>query len=106
MDYAVCLIAGRQYIVRPNQIIEVNKLSHKAEENFTVDTVLLMVNGDKVSVGAPYLKDTLEFEHLGLVKDKKIRVATYKAKSNYHRVIGSRAQKSRIRLVEKSVKKA
>lgn len=105
MNYAVCQIKGRQFIVKPNQIIEVDKLGIEESNTLVVNEVLLMVDGDKVEVGSPFLKTPLTFDVLETIKKDKIRVASFHAKANYRKVKGSRAQKTRIRLaVTKPVK--
>lgn len=107
MQYIVCQIGGRQYLVKPNDIIEVDRLSDEIK-NLSVDKVLLSVDGNKVEVGKPYLKKTVNFEIVETVKKPKIRVATYKAKSNFRKVKGDRREVTKIKLVEESkvVKKA
>lgn len=102
MQYAVFQIGSRQYKISPGQTIEVDKISTPGILH--VDKVLLAVDGEKMEVGNPYLKKVLQFEVVENVKKAKIRVATYKAKANHRRVIGSRREVSRIKLVE-SVKK-
>lgn len=104
MDYTVFELSGKQYLIKPGQIIEVDKLSDS--KAITVDKVLLSVLGSKVEIGKPYLKKSLEFEVLGNKKGAKIRVATYHAKANYRRVKGSRKEMTKIKLATKdSVKK-
>ena len=110
MQYTVCEISGRQYMIKPGQVVEVDKLP-EGMKKLAVDKVLLEAEEGKVEVGKPYLKKTLEFEVLGNVKKPKVRVATYKAKANYRRVVGQRREVSQIKLVEdktteKPVKKA
>ena len=100
MNYAICQIGSRQYLVKPGQIIEVDKLADE-QKSFALDKVMLMVNGDKIELGQPYLNETLDFEVVDSVKKPKIRVAKYKSKANYRRVSGQRQEVSRIRLVEK-----
>lgn len=100
MKYAVCEIAGRQYIVKPGEDLEVDRLD--AEKNLVVDKVLLMVDKNKVEVGTPYLRTQIEFEVLGSFKGPKIRVASFHAKANYRRVIGSRRHLTKIRLAQES----
>lgn len=107
MQYAVCEISGRQYTVKPDQTLEVDYLGDI--KSLTVDKVLLMVNGEKLEVGTPYLKTSLEFEVLGSKKLEKVRVAKYSAKANYRKVKGQRREVSLIKLAEegkKEVKKA
>ncbi len=105
MNYAVCQIKGRQFIVKPNQIIEVDKLNLEDNKSLVVNEVLLMVDGDKVEVGSPFLKTPLTFDVLETIKKDKIRVAKFHAKANYRKVKGSRAQKTRIRLAGSEVVK-
>src|SRR3989344_87873 len=99
MQYLVCQIGGRQYLVKPHEVVEVDKLSEDIK-TLVVDKVLLAVDDSKVEVGKPYLKKSVGFEVLEHLKKPKVRVATYKAKANYRRVIGSRREVSRIRLAE------
>lgn len=95
--YAVVEIAGRQYKVVPNQELVVNKLDQ--EGFFECDKVLLKADGDKLSVGMPYLKDKIKFEVVEQVRGKKIRVSIFHAKANYRRTTGSRSQNTKIRVV-------
>lgn len=103
MQYAVCEISGRQYLVKPGQTIEVDKLNTE-DKTLSVEKVLLLVEGSEVKIGAPYLKENLSFEVLGNVKKAKVRVATFHAKANYRRVKGQRREMTRIKLVEEQVK--
>lgn len=109
MQYAIFEINNRQYMVKPGQIVEVDRLP-QGPKSLTVDKVLLLAEDGKVEIGAPYLKKTLNFTVLGDIKKVKIRVATYKAKANYRRVIGQRTVVTKIQLAgekeEKAVKKS
>lgn len=106
MEYAVCEISGRQYLVKPGDIVEVDKLAADAK-SFLVDKVLLISGKDEIKIGMPYLKETLDFEVIGHIKKPKIRVATYKAKANYRRTKGQRRVMTKVKLIEKeSVKKS
>lgn len=101
MQYAVCQIGGRQYLVKPGQTLEVDKL--KNERSLTVDKVLLIVDSGKVEMGRPYLKTVINFEVLGNVRKDKIRVATYKAKANFRRVKGQRSEMTKIKILEEKI---
>lgn len=96
LEYAVCEIGGRQYLIKPNQVVEVDRL--KAEGKIVIDKVLLTGENGQIKIGKPYLDMGLNFEVLGEVRKPKIRVATYKAKANYRRVKGARTLVSRIKL--------
>lgn len=103
MGFVIFQLGGRQYLARPRQILEVDKLPGN-QKTLSVDKVLLEVSDSKVEIGKPYLQKTLNFEVLGNVKKEKIRVATYKAKANYRRVKGQKREMSRIRLMDETEK--
>lgn len=104
MDYAICEISGRQYLVKPGQTIEVDKLNAEGK-SFSVDKVLLVSDKGEIRVGTPYLKDVLSFEVLGDIKKAKVRVATYHAKANYRRVKGQRREVTLLKLAAKEAAK-
>lgn len=89
MEYAVVVLSGRQYLIRPGETIKVDKLA--PGKSISVNEVLLAVDGENVEIGTPYLKETIEFEVLGDKVQDKIRVAKYSAKANSRRVKGHRA---------------
>ncbi len=96
LKYAVVEIAGRQYKIEPGQKFRVNFLGDLA--NFECDKVLLVAEGDKVSIGNPYCSEKLKFK-VEQVKEPKVRISTYKAKANTRKTIGMRAISSLLQLV-------
>lgn len=99
MDFAIAEISGKQYKINKGMVLDVEKLDAKPNENYTLDKILLYVNGDNVTIGDPYvsgLKATAKIEKE--VKSDKIRVAKYKAKSKYRRARGYRQVLSRIKI--------
>ncbi|MBI2011852.1 bL21 family ribosomal protein [Candidatus Daviesbacteria bacterium] len=102
LNYAVVEISGKQYLVKENQVLRVNFLGNV--EKFICDKVLAKSIDGELKLGSPYLKDSIEFEVLGTNKEK-IRVATYKAKSNTRRVKGAKVLSSKIGIkIEKKAK--
>ena len=94
--YTVIKVGGSQYKVSEKEEILVNKISGKPQ----ID-VLLLVEGEKVVVGKPSLKDVVvQCKVLGEEKGKKIDVIKFKAKSRYRRKTGFRPQYTRL-LIEK-----
>lgn len=92
MKYAICQIDGKQYKIIPNQALEIDK---RDGEESKVKVMLMSENG-KVSLGNPFLKNELSLKVLENIKGEKIRVGKYHSKSNYRRVTGQRAQKSKV----------
>lgn len=90
--YAVVKIGGSQFKVTEGDKIDVDKRDEKKGASVILDQVLLYVDEKKVKIGQPYLKNVkIKAEVLDHLKGKKIRVATYKAKSRYRKVKGFRS---------------
>jgi large subunit ribosomal protein L21 len=96
IKYAVVQIGGKQYKAEPGKELFVDFLGEDTK-TLKCEQVLLR-SGDKLEIGTPFLKDSLNFEVIGQKKSSKIRVATYHAKANYRRVKGSKQVKSIIKL--------
>ncbi len=92
--YAVVEYKGNQYKAEKDAVLQVSKISDAKEgDTVTIDTVLLVSDGDKVSVGAPYVKGAKVTVVIGeTFKDKKVLVFKYKSKKDYHRLHGHREQ--------------
>ncbi len=96
--YAVVQIGGKQYKVEEGKEILVDKIIDP--KKLTSET-LLVVDGDKVNVGKPTLKNEVKFKVITeLEKGEKVEIYKFKAKSRYKRHTGFRAQYTRL-LVEK-----
>lgn len=99
MKYAVVQIGKSQYKVADGNELEVDKIEGKKGKKLTFDKVLLVVNGKKIKIGNPLIKGAkVAAEVLDQFKDKKIRVATYKAKSRYRKVKGHRTHLTKIKI--------
>ncbi|MDO8429666.1 MAG: 50S ribosomal protein L21 [Candidatus Daviesbacteria bacterium] len=104
MNYLVCEINKKQYLVKPGQSFEIDKIAET--KSLVVDKVLLIASDDKVEIGTPYLDTKLTLEILGNINKPKVRVATYTAKSNRRRVIGEKRSVTKVQLAQsKEVKK-
>lgn len=101
MKYAILKIAGKQYKVSEGEIFEVDKLEGEKGEKLTFEEVLLLNDGKDVKVGQPYIQGAkVTAEILEQLKGEKIRVAKFKAKSRYRRVIGFRPQLTKIKIIK------
>ena len=99
MKYAVIQINGRQHRVSEGEELAVDKIEGKKGKKLTFDQVLLIVDGKKRQIGNPLVKKAkVTGEIIDQFKDKKIRVATYKAKSRYRRVKGHRTHLTKIKI--------
>jgi|SRR5574344_1654219 len=99
--YAVIEYKGKQYKAEKDALLQVDKTEAKKGDKIDIDTVLLVSDGDKVSVGTPYVKGakvTVEVEDS--FKDKKVLVLKYKSKKDYHRLIGHREEYTNVRVTD------
>lgn len=101
MEYAVIRVGGKQYKVSKGDVLEVDRQNAELNGQAVFDDVLLFVSDGKVKVGKPRVSDVkvkaLVLEHK---KGKKIRIAKFKAKVRYRRVMGFRPQLTRFQIVD------
>ncbi len=90
MQYAIIALQGKQYKVSPGDKLTVDLLSSAVGDKIEVTDVLLVNKDGKIEVGTPLVKAKVILKVLEKGKDKKIRVAQYKAKSKYRKVYGHR----------------
>jgi large subunit ribosomal protein L21 len=96
--YALVEFKGKQYKAEKGALLKVDRISADVGSAVDMDSVLL-VSGDTVSVGAPYVKGakvTAVVENHG--KGDKIIVFKYMPKKDYRRKQGHRQQYSLIRI--------
>ena len=99
MKYAVINASGSQYKVEEGSKITVDKFDGEKGDMVDFNEVLLLVDGENAKIGTPFVKDAkVKAEVLEQFRGKKIRVATYKAKSRYRRVIGHRSDLVRLEI--------
>lgn len=99
MKYAVIKSGSQQIKVTEGEILTVAKLAGEAKAKLIFDQVLLVVDDKKVTLGQPLVKGAkVSAELIEQKKDKKIRVAKFKAKARYRRVRGHRQQITKIKI--------
>ena len=95
--YAVVETGGKQYKVSEGMIVEVEKLPFKTGEEIELDKVLMVVDGDNVKVGRPFVEGArVKALVQGQIKGPKIIVFKYKPKKRYRRKKGHRQRYTRL----------
>lgn len=101
MKYAIIEIAGKQYRVTEGSFFTLDKIDGETDTEIVNKNVLLI--GDDSSekaitnIGSPYIdKASVTLKIVEQLRDDKIRVATYKAKSRYRRVLGHRQHQTKL----------
>ena len=101
MKYAVIKTSGKQLKVQEGDLIKLDKLKGKPKDKLSFDEVLLVVDKEKITIGQPYIKGAkVSGEVIEQKKDKKIRVARFKAKSKYRKVIGHRSSITMVKITK------
>jgi large subunit ribosomal protein L21 len=94
--YAIFESGGKQIKVQKGDTIFVEKLNNNEGEMVTFDRVLL-VSGEKLLVGNPYVKGaTVVAKVAKNGKAKKIIVFKYKPKTNFNKTRGHRQPYSKV----------
>lgn len=102
--YAVIETGGKQYLVKNNESIKIEKLTSDEGEKVIFDKVLLTANedGSNVKIGTPYLDGvTIEASVIKQGRSKKIMVEKFKRKIRYHKVHGHRQKFTKVKIAEK-----
>ena len=99
MKKAVIKVGGKQYLVAEKETLLVDLLPEGTKE-LTLDA-MLVIDGDKTSVGQPVVKDSEVKAKVVTdeVKGEKLRVIRYKSKKRVHKEIGHRQKYSQIEIV-------
>ena len=99
--YALFEYKGKQYKAEKDALIQVDKIDAEDGAAVDIDSVLLVSDGDKISVGAPFVKGAkISAVVENNFRDKKVLVFKYKSKKDYHRTIGHRQQYTNVRVDE------
>ncbi len=95
--YAIIETGGKQYRVTPGQTIDVERLDVAEGNTVELDKVLLIADGDKVTVGTPTVDGAkVVATSQGEGKAKKIIVFKYKPKVRYRKKTGHRQLYTRL----------
>jgi len=97
--YAIVDINGIQTKVTPDAVLEVPALAGEPGAKLTFDKVLLVGNGDKISVGQPSIKSaSVAIEIVEHLRGPKLRIFKFKRRRAYRRRKGHRDSLTRIRV--------
>ena len=89
--YAVIATGGKQYRVEQGDVLRVEKLDAQAGDTIDFDRILMLANGDDISIGAPYItagKVSAEVRSHG--RASKIEIIKFRRRKHYRRQTGHR----------------
>jgi large subunit ribosomal protein L21 len=99
--YAVVRTGGKQYRVEEGRAIKIDRVSGAPGDTIELGEVLLMGNGEDVTVGTPFIEGA---RVVGTIAEqgraKKVIVFRYKAKTRQRKKTGHRQQFTRLVISE------
>jgi large subunit ribosomal protein L21 len=97
--YAVIATGGKQYRVEEGAVLRVEKLEAEPGSTIEFDQVLLLADGEKITVGKPLLKGSkvsATVESHG--KGDKVSIVKFRRRKHYMRMKGHRQQYTQVRV--------
>ena len=104
--FAVIRSGGKQYKVQEGDTLEIELVEFPAEgeKKLSISDVLLVGNGDKFSVGNPLLSGAkVGVELVEEFKARKVIAYKFRKREGYHRTVGHRQQKARVKVTSISL---
>jgi len=99
--YAVVQTGGKQYRLGVGDNVRVEKLAGELGEVVELPQVLVIGDGEKVSIGDPVVAGaSVKAEIVSHGRDKKIRVFKMKRRKKYRRTQGHRQSFTQLRVTE------
>lgn len=97
---AVIATGGKQYLVRPDEVLQVELLD-PATKKLDFD-VLMLIDGKDIKVGAPVVDGAKVSAEVveSVVKGDKIKVLKFKAKKRIKRLTGHRQRYTEIKITK------
>jgi large subunit ribosomal protein L21 len=99
---AIIKTGGKQYKVRPGEIVNVEKLPGNIGDKVEFDMVLSVSDENgKIKVGTPFVKDSrVTGKILGGVKGEKITIFKFRRRKGYRRKTGHRQKYTSVQITE------
>ena len=98
--FAIIETGGKQYNVARGQKIRIEKLGAKEGEEISFDKVLLLAEGDKADIGAPYVSGAkVEARVLRHERGEKKLIFKYHSKTRYRKKRGHRQHYTEVEIV-------
>lgn len=100
MIFAVIATGGKQYLVKPGDKLNIEKLNLKEGEEFEFDKVLLVKNQDGLKIGQTQVDVKVRAKVLEQGRGEKTMVFRFKSKTRYKKKKGHRQPFTRVEILE------
>ncbi len=97
--YAVIKSGGKQHRVVVGEYLKVELLKAATGDSITDSEVLMVVDGDKIQIGAPTVAGaSVTYEILSHGRHDKIRIVKHRRRKHYHKEQGHRQWYTEIKI--------
>tara|TARA_R110002073_G_scaffold331685_1_gene516757 strand:- start:2620 stop:2931 length:312 start_codon:yes stop_codon:yes gene_type:complete len=97
--YAVIKTGGKQYRIQVGEKLKVEQLEVESGSELVIDQVLMVADGDKVSMGTPLVDGaTVKATVLGQGRHDKIRIFKMRRRKHYQKHMGHRQHYTEIQI--------
>ena len=97
--YAVIKTGGKQYRVAPGAKLKVEKLTGEVGSDIVLDQVLMVADGDNVTIGAPVVKGaTVKATVLSHGRNDKVMIFKMRRRKHYRKTQGHRQDYTEIQI--------
>jgi large subunit ribosomal protein L21 len=97
--YAIVKTGGKQFKAAQNDVLVVEKLTGEPGDRVELSEVVMLVDGEKVSVGSPFVKGAkVQAEIIRQGKAAKINGFNYKPKKNERKRWGHRQPQTHLKI--------
>jgi len=99
--YAVVKTGGKQYKVRKDDILKIEKLDGVSGDKVELNEVLMVADGENLNMGKPLIQGAkVAAEIVGHGRGKKIRVLKFKRRKQYLKRQGHRQDFTQIKITD------
>ncbi len=95
--YAIVEASGQQFWLQTNRYYDLDRIKAKIDETVTINNVLLVNNGEKTTLGSPYVKGaSVELKVMAHRRGPKVIVYKMRPKKKTRRKNGHRQELTRV----------
>lgn len=105
--YAIFESGGKQHKVVEGEVLRLEKLEAAAGDQVNFDKVLLINDGKKLTVGAPYVAEgSVSAEVVEQGRGDKVRIIKFRRRKHHEKQMGHRQSYTEVKITGISLKKA
>lgn len=102
--YAVIKTGGKQYRVKEGDVIKFEMLSGDLGSEFIFTDVLMIADGDNITVGAPFIANAVvKAEIIEHARHKKIKIIKFRRRKHHMKQMGHRQYYTQVRITALSM---